>query len=107
MFVTLRRTTLVSSSERYRGNKRTNNGSIELPSQGIISDSLKGASSFLSQHTLQSHAELWKTLWPPDQRNPNNWRKYHYHSSSHRFTIRRCSAITPISSWMKRRAVIR
>lgn len=51
MFVTLRRTTLVSSPERYRGNKRANNSSIELPSPGIISNSLKGLSSFLSQHT--------------------------------------------------------
>lgn len=81
MFVTLRRTTLVSSPERYRGNKRANNGSIELPLPGIISNSLKGASSFLSQHTVQSHTALWKGLRPPDQRNQNNRGKYHYHSS--------------------------
>lgn len=84
MFVTLQRTTLVSSPECYHGNKRANNGSIGLPSPGIISNSLKGASSFLSQHTPQSHAELWKT---PDQRNENNRKKYRYHSSCYRFAI--------------------
>lgn len=46
MFVTLRRTTLVSSPERYRGNKKANNDSIELPSPGIISKSLKRSVQF-------------------------------------------------------------
>lgn len=62
MFVTLQRTTLVSSRGRYRGNKGANNGAIGLPSRGPISDPSKGAASFLCQHAPQSPAALWKIL---------------------------------------------
>lgn len=62
MFVTLQRTTLVSSPGRYRGNKRANNGDIGLPSRGTVPDPSKAAASFLCQHAPQSPAELWKTL---------------------------------------------
>lgn len=62
MFVTLQRTTLVSSPGRYRGNKRANNGAIGLPSRGTISDPSKGAAGFLCQHAPQSPAEPWKLL---------------------------------------------